>query len=83
MNVQGAPEASNLRGTLFLRECASCGELGELVNGLDPGDDRICVGCTQEQIQERKLEQLQQPKPAARRYEPSVWKAERLQEDES
>lgn len=44
MNVQGAPEASNLRGTLFLRECASCGELAELVNGLAPGDDRICVG---------------------------------------
>jgi hypothetical protein len=82
MNDQGTPEG-NLGGTLFLKPCATCGGLAELVNGLAPGDDRVCVGCLQEQIQERKLAQLQQPKPAARRYEPSVWKAERLQEDES
>ncbi len=81
MSDQGTPEG-DLRGTLFLKPCDTCGELAELVNGLDPGDPRICVGCLQEQIQKRKLEQLQQPKPAVRRYEPSPWKAEREREDQ-
>ncbi len=83
MSDQGTPEG-NLRGTLFLRGCASCGELAELVAGLDPGDNRICVGCVQQALQERKLEQLQQSRATPTYWvtEPSPWRLEREREED-
>ncbi len=83
MSDQGTPEG-NLRGTLFLKPCNACGELAELVNGLDPGEPRVCVGCAQEQIQERKLEQLQQSRATPTYWvtEPSPWRLEREREED-